>query len=441
MEEQPTDQAQHGPVKFVLNSCQAAWKMTGCLFVRLCFIPFLISMIVVMFSARGYGQEAIRMSLASEQTAEAQRATTSANYYNIQSGPVYLRFQGEMGIELNDNANYSGTAPDADMDFRPNLNLRAFWPVTEQNTLALSAGVGYVEYIRDRNLSHLSIASDSGLAFNVYSGDFVFNLHDRFSALDYQTQDASVSASLIRLENTTGLATTWDLNKLILSAGYDHDIYHALTGNYAYSDNSSELFDGKAAFLVSSTSKLGLEAGGGLTTYDQNVLDNSTHFSVGPFYQTEFTPHLSGEVSAGLASYQFAHNGTVEDVSDFFGYYARLSVTHQLSDSFSQSLSAGRQIQLGITANLSEDYFVSYQATWGFIRNVVTTFKFEYYHGNTSGGLVETYDRYGPGLTLAWRISEKLQASVAYNFLDLKADVAGAGYTQNRLLLDFTYDF
>jgi hypothetical protein len=381
------------------------------------------------------------MSLASEQAAAAQQTALTNNYYNIHVGPVYLRFQGEMGIELNDNANYSSTAPDEDMAFRPNLNLKADWPVTEQNTLALSMGAGYVEYIHDPALSHLNINSDSGLAFNVYSGDFLFNLHDRFSAVDYQTQDPSVSASLIRLENTPGVAASWDLNMLVLTAGYDHDTYDSLSGNYQYSDNASELFNGKAAFLVSPTSQLGLEAGGGMTRYDQNVLDNSTHFSVGPFYQAKFTPHLSGEVHAGFASYDFAHNGTVEDVSNFNGYYASASVIHQLNASFSQSLSAGRRIQLGITSELTEDYFVNYQATWAFIRNVFTTFNLSFDHGTTSGGTVETYDQYGPGITLGWRISDKLLASASYAFLEKESDVSNYSYTQNRVLLDFTYDF
>ena len=400
-----------------------------------------LGILIVMLTARGHCQEAIRMSIASEQAAEAQKTGSSSNYYNIQAGPIYLRFQGEMGIELNDNANYSSTAPDEDIAFRPIVNVKSFWPVTEQNTLALSTGIGYVEYLRDSSLSHLNITSDSGLAFNVYSGDFVLNLHDRFSAVDYQVQDPSISASLIRFENTAGLGTTWDLDQLVLGAGYDHDTYTSLTGNYAFSDNSSELFIGRAAVVLSSTSKLGLEAGGGMTTYDQNVLDNSTHFSVGPFYQSQFTPHLGGAVSAGFASYQFAHNGTVMNVSDFGGGYAAASVNHQLSSSFSHSLTFGRQIQLGVTANLSEDYYANYQATWAFIHNVSTSFRFSFFNGTTAGGVVEQYDLYGPGITLRWRITDRFGASIAYDFLEKTSDVSGLSYTQNRLLFDFTYDF
>ena len=109
--------------------------------------------------------------------------------------------------------------------------------------------------------------------------------------------------------------------------------------------------------------------------------------------------------------------------------------------SLSHSPTFGRQIQLGISADLSEDYFANYQLTWAFIRNVFTTFRFSFAHGTTSGGLLETYDQFGPGLTFGWRITDKLGSSLAYDFLEKQSDVSSLSYTQNRVFLDFTYDF
>ena len=177
------------------------------------------------------------------------------------------------------------------------------------------------------------------------------------------------------------------------------------------------MFNAKAAFLVSSTNKLGLEAGGGLTTFDENILDNSTHFSVGPFYQAQFTPHIGGVASVGFASYQFAHNGTVTNVSNFSGYYAALSLNHTVNNWFFQSLAAGRRIQLGITADLSEIYYARYQATWQVIRNVSTTFGFRHDHGSTLGGVAETYDRYGPTVGIGYQMTDKLALAVTYGYL------------------------
>ncbi|MGD1087010.1 MAG: hypothetical protein ABSA47_19925, partial [Verrucomicrobiota bacterium] len=184
-----------------------------------------IVLFAVLIPARSQCQETVRISLASEQAALAQRASAASNYYNVLVGPVRLRFQGEMGVEFTDNANYSSTAPDADMALIPTLNIKAFWPVSRQNSLTLSTGAGYVDYLRDTALSHISLASDSSLNFKLYTGDFVFDVHDRFSAVDFASQNPSVSASVERLENDPGINADWDLNKLILTLGLDYDMF------------------------------------------------------------------------------------------------------------------------------------------------------------------------------------------------------------------------
>lgn len=394
-----------------------------------------------MFSTRVFGQEAIRMSLASEAVAAAQKTSTSSNYYNIEAGPVFLRFQGEMGVEFNDNANYSSTNPDADIGLRPGVNVKAYWPVTEQNAVNLDTGIGYVQYLHDPSYSYLYINSDSSLNFKVYTGDVVLDLHDRFSAIEYQTQDPSVSANFIRLENTPGIKADWDLNQLILTAGFDYDMFDSLTGNYQYSDNDSELLSGQAAFLINSQNRLGVEMGGGFTTYQEHVLDNATHFNIGPFYQAQLTPYLGVEAHGGFAVYQFNHTGTITNVSDFNGFYAALSATHRLNSWFSHTISAGHQLQLGITSELSETYYLRYAGTWNVIRDGAVSLGMEYDHGITSGGIEETYNFYYPTAGVSYKLTEKVTGHITYNLLDKRSDVSVYSYVQNRLVIDFTYDF
>jgi hypothetical protein len=400
-------------------------------------------LLAVMVSARSQCQETVRISLAGEQAALAQRPSAASNYYNVLLGPVHLRFQGEMGVELNDNANYSSTAPVADLALIPSLNIKAFWPVSQQNSLTLATGLGYERYLREPALSHVNIASDSSLVFKLYTGDFVFDARERFSAVDYASQDPSVSSSVERLENDPGINADWDLNKLILSLGMDYDTFTSLNNAFAYSDCGSELFHSRAAYLLNPTDRAGLEAGGGFTTYSQNRLDNCSQFSVGPFYQGKLSPRLGVEAGVGFAAYDFAHNGTVTNAGNFGGYYADVTFDHRLNPFFTQRLSFGREIQQGITANLSDNYYIRYGATWRMFQDISSTFGFTFNHGSTSGALAqaETYDSYGPNLGLSWRFSPKITGSVNYTFVEKDSDVAQFGYAQNKLLLDFTYDF
>ena len=95
-----------------------------------------LSIFIVMLSARGHGQETNRMSLASEQAAIARNPVVGSNYYNVHTGPVYFRFQGEMGIEFNDNINFTESDRRADVILRPILNTDLLWPLTERNSLS-----------------------------------------------------------------------------------------------------------------------------------------------------------------------------------------------------------------------------------------------------------------------------------------------------------------
>jgi hypothetical protein len=433
----------------MLNSCQIAGILTFRLHRVQTPITFWISLLIIMLTARGHCQQGILVSGDTGGFGTAAQplgagAGAGAGYYNMRLGPVSLRLQGEMGIEFNDNPHYSSTEREADVDFQPKLNIKAFWPITERNSLNLTVGLGYVEYLRDRALSDINITSGSTLDFNVYSGDFRFDVHERFSAINYQVQDPSVSAYLIRFQNTAGLAAAWNLNKLILVAGYDYNTFDSLSGNFQYSDNNSDLFHAVGTLALSPLMKVGLQAIGGLTTYTENVLDNNTHESAGAFYQDQFTPHLTARISGGLLAYQFGENGTVASVGDQAGYYASLTVLHHLNESFSHSLAVGREIQDGVTADLSEIYFVNYSATWRLVWDVFTMFTFSFNRGKTLGGVagvVETYDQYGPGIKVAWKINERVRATATYNFLDKESDVSTLSYTQNRLFLDFTYDF
>src|ERR1035438_7437305 len=84
------------------------------------------------------GQEAVRMSIASEQAAEAQRqAATSIGYYNLQLGPTAWNFGAGLGMEYESNVYITADNPQGDIIFSPQINTRMVWPVSDQNSLNL----------------------------------------------------------------------------------------------------------------------------------------------------------------------------------------------------------------------------------------------------------------------------------------------------------------
>ncbi len=402
-----------------------------------------LGVLAVLFLASipAYGQEALRMSEAGAEAAELEKKTGNLDYYNLALGPVSLRFQSEMGIELTDNVNYSNTNRISDLALTPALNMRAFWPVSENNSLFFSTGVGYTTYMRTSNNDHLNITPDSNLTFRMYVGDFVINFHDRFSMTENVQQNPTGNGNFVELDNTVGTSVDWDLNKLILTFGYDHELVTYPNSDFENSDHNSELFNAQAAFEINQTTTAGLQAGGGLTYYNQNTYSDNTHFSVGPFYQAQVTDYIKVTASVGYVSYFFSPSETATNLSGENGGYADLTLTHRVNRWLDYNLTGGRQFTSSAGTDLLDLYYANWLANWHVIRDVSITTSFNYQHGNSSGGTVEIFNQFGAGMSLGYPITQKLAGSIRYNFWQKNSDVAAYDYVQNMLVLDFTYSF
>lgn len=400
-------------------------------------------MFVVMLSARIHGQEATRNSLASEQASDMQTPSITGDYYNVQAGPLYLRFQGEMGLELNDNVNYTETNRRADLILRPILDTDLLWPLNGRNSFFLSSGIGYVHYIRTGNLDHPYVSPDSKLALKIYSGDFVFDLHDRFSAQDnvLLTPSLSGTGNYFQIENISGLEATWDLNKLILSASYDYDAVSVLSGPFTSFTHGSDVFKQRSSLLVNSIDQIGLETEGGLTDYARTHLENNTDFAAGPFYEIRFSPYVHAKLSGGFVTY-FFNPTSYSFLRGFDSYYFSLTVNHELNKWFNHWLSAGRRIDGGTpNASLYVHDYLYYQANFCAIKDTRLGVHLSYDRGDTEGGFDEVFDRFGAGFFLSRTVTKNLTANMTYEFWHKVSDFYNYGYVQNRLILDATYKF
>jgi hypothetical protein len=315
------------------------------------WLPILAAGLFLAHSA--LAQEALRSSMAGEQAEELQKQAAANPYYNLQMGDLKLRFVSSLQVEGNDNVNLANSSPQADMSIRSEVDMTALWPVTENNTLALTIGAGYEKYLRTKSLDSFFFTPDSAVSFNIYAGDFLINLHTHFvySAEQYQNVDVSGASSYTYFEDLTGLSVLWDLNKLKITFTYDHDIYLSDTPGFSYSDRNSELFSLRAGVETAPGSIVGLELGGSIDNYGTQpeynphgsnsvpvyatdgtytdptafasetisqkqaigtFLGNQQSVNFGPYIQAAFSPHLSVEGSAGYTIY-FLSQSSFED--------------------------------------------------------------------------------------------------------------------------------
>jgi Putative beta-barrel porin 2 len=394
------------------------------------------------------------MSIASAQAAEARRqAATTIGYYNLKLGPTAWNFGAGLGVDYNSNVETTESNPEGDFIFRPQINTRMLWPVSEVNSINLALSGGYSAYVKTSQNDRAFIGPGSELSFDLYAGDFWINLHDRFSITENTYQDPSVanSGNYSQFQNALGVATTWDLNKTIVKAGYDHVNYDSLNGGSGQNSGSqpsgsSEVFSASAGYMLKPGMLLGLELGDSLLSYSTAATNyaypNANQWNVGCFYDTPVSEYIHFTIHGGYTMYTPQSSGAATtSSSSFSGMYAQIDITHRLNQYISYSLSGGRNLSTAFAGGAIDRYFVHLGANWQIVRKVSlgTTFSYEYGTQLDFGG--ETYDQYGPGISLSRQITEKLSGGLSYQVYWRGSNEQDRNYTVNIVSLNLSYAF
>lgn len=415
------------------------------------------------------GQDAVRPSLAGQAASEARRQDIDRLPYNLLIDPVRFRISATVGFEYNDNINLSDDhdnvpAPgggtlvlngnkEDDFIFRPQVNFNAIWPVTQLNTLRLDLGLSYALYFNhsNANTNGILITPGSQIAFDIFVGDFRINLHERPSIQQDPVQELALSnvVDYGRFENTAGVSVLWDLNKILLSVGYDHYNYVSLVSDFDYLNRTAEEFSGNAEVMVASTTGIGAEGYVVFTNYDDQVLNDSDNYSVGGFVETQITNYLKVRAAGGYQWINFDRSVVdffgiqlFRDQPDANGYYANILLTHQINASLRQTISAGHERQLGVNSNYITLNFVRHTMSWNILRNTLIGSELFYEDANESGGFVDEHlHRYGGAVTVGYQLTPHVTLGARYQYTQKDSDALLRDYKQNRVSLDGTYSF
>ncbi len=431
------------PALCALRLALCALRLAPCAFVAL----------LLGSATAGRAQDALRMSMASAEAAEGRRkAATTIGYYNLHVGPTAWRFGAGLGLQFNDNVNLSQNNPQSDLALTPQINTEMLWPITDKNAINLTVGVGYSAYVQHPELDRIFVAPGTELSFDLYVGDFWFNFHDRISITQNAYQDPTVTGtgSYSQLQNALGASALWDLNKVILRSGYDHVNYLALAGSGGQPNGQSELFSASAGYALRPGAQLGIELGGGLLHYSgaSTTFTDASQWSAGCFYETQLSQYIHCRGSVGYTVYSPEAPGSLPVVpgssrvlGDFSGIYAQLDVAHRLNAKLDYTLSGGRSINFGLFGGAVDMYFARLAANWNLLRKFALGTTFSYEHGSQLNTGTETFDRFGPGLTLGHTITSKLSGSLGYQYYWRGSSLPGREYTANIVSLNFSYRF
>ena len=398
------------------------------------------------------GQESLRMSLASAESAAARRrAASTVGYYNLQLGPTAWSFAGALGIQANDNIQLVESNPKSDVIISPEINARMVWPVSQVNSLNLALGVGYSAYVINHAFSRFYVTPGSELSFDLYAGDFWINFHDRFSILQNTYQDPTVvgSADYSRLENALGVGATWDLNKALVKAGYDHINYVSLYGapqtTGTTPDGSSEVFTASGGLALRPGTLSGLELGASLihynTTSTSQFYTDATQWNAGGFFDSQVSDYVRSRISLGYTVFLPQATGGQTEATDYSGLYAQIILNHRLNQYVDYSLAGGRNITFAFYGGTVDMYYARLDTNLKLVRKIGIRPSFEYEHGTQLTFYSETFNRFGPAIALDRLITSKLTASLSYQYFWRGSDDPGRSYTVNLLTARAVYKF
>jgi hypothetical protein len=404
---------------------------------------FLVSFLFFGGLERARPQDALRSSLAGERAAEARALALQNQFYNLKFGPVQFKFDvGAMG-SWNDNVTVT---EDGESDFvvGPTLTAQGLWPISPQNTMQFSIGVAYEKYIEHDELDRFTIRPDSTLEFNIYVKDFRFNVHDRLSYSLDPIDSGSVSgeAEYGGLENTAGLAVDWDLNKVILTAGYDHFNFISDAASSDLETRSAELFNLRGSIEVNPALNTGPEFSAGVTDYKEDFHNDNRNFSAGWFAEWKASDSISIRPRGGYVLYTFDSGGGVGDTPDLDSFYADVSLSHQLTEHFGHALHAGHEVRSGIQADALKMYFVRYQFNWQLMKYLGLSGGAFYENGSdTAAATAEDFDRIGFQVVTGYQLTRNLGLNLGYQFTMKDSNRALRDYRQNVVSLSLNYRF
>lgn len=398
----------------------------------------------------GYAQR--QDSLAGQEAAQALKRSIDAEQYNLQYGPVRLKTGASVGVSYTDNVFYSHDRKD-DLLVNPQITLGALWPITDLNNLRLSLGLAYEWYLENRELNGDAplVNPGSELVFNLFVGDFRIRLHDRFSYQEslffnslsgegvrfYNFNDVGTFS---RLNNHAGFQVDWDLNKVVLSVGYNHENFISTTSIFEYLDRASEWLTASAGFALGDKAQTGLEAQASLHNYErETILNDNWRARGGPFVEVNPQEKISLRAGGGFDTARY--EDTVLNNSDYETYYAYARI-RQETRLFSHTLTAGREQVLGDNANNLRTTYVRYSISSPVITHVDLGADLSVNFAEEFGGTFEEdFTYYGAGFRIGYQFHKFWRADLGYEFRLKESNLALRDFHRNRVTLAATYSF
>jgi hypothetical protein len=374
-------------------------------------------------------------------------------------GPVRYNVGVYTGLTFTDNVNNSQTNTESDVISQTGINLGLQWPATENSNLQLNTGIGYLHYFKYASNNGLVVTPDSILNYALTWDEASLNFYDQLTyTRQVYTEPALANvATLPQLGNTAGVLGQWDQGHWTFQASYSFVINRS-DGSHNYLNSDLQELFGRAGWRFARATQAGVEASGGLTSYQAASQSNNSYYSLGAYVEWQVKPWLQLTARGGPSFYEFYPQTPGAVSSSLPSYYVSFAINHEITDFLSENLSLIRSIQLA--ANQGSDYVqqlsFDYSLNWEMTQHVNLGASLGYDNGQqpfTEGFIqifpgvlvpiqvTEHYQLYSGGLSAGWQFTGHLTTSLAYSHTQRDSDFSGRSYATDSVTVQINYNF
>lgn len=389
--------------------------------------------------------------------------------YNLEVGPVLLNVGAALTGGYNSNTTLTQNSPKGSGYATPSANLSFLWPITDLNTLKFSVGLGYAYYFdvpETQSPGGFFVTPTSALQGTFYVGDFRFTPYDQFSIQNDPTQAGELSnvSRFNIFQNSAGVKVDWDLADLIVTPGFDwFNLWSNQTSNQNL-DRRTLTPSLAVTYYITKTLIAGVEGVASITNYLQDQAqqvpyadgsgyttvygqNNNNIYQAGPFANWQLSEYITVTGRVGWIWGEFTGSNTPENAAggNPSTWYLNLGWNHRLNEYLNYQLTASRSTQLSaiVGSNYVQTWNLGAGLSWNIIDQLSLSTPFSAQLGQVSGSVApQNYQQYSAGITLGYRITEKLGSSV--NFMYILKDSNSStynGYQQWNAAAGFNYDF
>lgn len=370
------------------------------------------------------------------------------NNYLIRYGRLGMRLDASAHLTFTDNGRITSGPKQAEWSFGPLLTAGFFLPVSKYQKLQLDLGIGYDYYTGRDSRFRLNVVPNSHLDYGFRIGEVNIRFFDKSSTTSDSSSQIQVSGGsgagveFRQLDNRAGVSASWGASpRVSVYGGYTFTLTRTLTDSFTQLDRDTHGFNLGTQWQVAYPLKVGLAASYSMFQYAQRIQNNGQSKSVGPTF--EWKPADAWTIEGGVSMTQttFDQTGTIQDTSDFLAPTFDLSVNYVMNRSMHHTVNLSRTVDTGYGSNFTDVLSAGYRFGYKLGPKIEPNFRFTYSDTLSGGAQGDSASLYIASIGAGYPLARKLRAGLNYSYAVRVSESVDRGYSENRVMLDFSYRF